>query len=275
VKAFQIPGVLWLLDYHPEIEARGFEEKGVVGRWVASLLRKWDSWSQNAFERVIVPDEAMAKVAHRLSSHPNIEVFPTWNQSLSSGEGLRSLAGPVGEMDAPTILYCGNVGGEEDLWEFEQWLACRAEDGKRLKLLSVGTGEKGRLLFSDLSARMQNLSWEHLGRLSDEELIERVRTREVGLGLVLMREERKGLLSPSKYATYLHLGLPILYFGPEGTNADRVCREFGGGISLGSSSRNAGLGSLQSLDRIQLVEGVQRASQEFQKYTALKFTELL
>ncbi len=233
MRILRIRGILWLLDYHPEIEARMLERKGVVGRSVAATFRRLDRWSQNSFEKVIVPDEAMAEEVGKNTRHPGVRVFPTW----SSGAGDRKQeTAPVAARGDDTIrvLYCGNLGAGHELEPFARWAE---EEGKRqgtIRIVTVGTGESGQARFAEIAKRLPNSAWEHWGSLSDEELPVRVSEEAVTFGLVVMREELKGLLSPSKFGTYLRLGLPVLYFGPQGTNADRVCREFGGGLAFGA-----------------------------------------
>ena len=50
-------------------------------------------------------------------------------------------------------------------------------------------------------------------------------------GVVLLNDSQAGIVSPSKYSGYITFGLPVLYLGPKGTNAWRVCAEFGAGIT--------------------------------------------
>ena len=45
------------------------------------------------------------------------------------------------------------------------------------------------------------------------------------------------MISPSKFSGYTSFGLPIINLGPEGTNADIVCKKFGAGISIQNKSQ--------------------------------------
>ncbi|MBC2601199.1 glycosyltransferase family protein [Puniceicoccus vermicola] len=283
MKLFRRKGVLWLMDYHPEIEARGLENRGKFGRVVALWLRKIDRWSQGAYSKIVVPDAAMEEAVRANSSQAEIVVFPTWKtgaerrtpskeQETTNRESRTSIneRRTANEEQRTKILYCGNLGSGHDLEEFERWTALVATN---IHLFTVGTGDAGQSRFRELADRSQNLAWTHWGALSDEELQRRSGEEGVDFGLVLMKEQWAGLMSPSKYATYLKLSLPILYFGPRHTNADRVCREFGGGCSFCGSdfSEEQFLQIFNQKEYARRMEGVRRAYSYFAAKNAAEF----
>ena len=47
-----------------------------------------------------------------------------------------------------------------------------------------------------------------------------------------MRQDLVGCLSPSKFVSYLEAGIPLLYVGPEQTNAWSICTEFDAGVHI-------------------------------------------
>jgi glycosyltransferase involved in cell wall biosynthesis len=51
-------------------------------------------------------------------------------------------------------------------------------------------------------------------------------------GLITLRDEARGVMSPSKLCSYLAMGLPILYVGPPGSNVDEAIARFGCGASV-------------------------------------------
>ena len=55
-------------------------------------------------------------------------------------------------------------------------------------------------------------------------------------GIVILSDMQSGTVSPSKFSGYVSFGLPIIYFGPEGTNACDVCAEYGAGIAMSNAS---------------------------------------
>ena len=292
MKILRIKGVLWLMDYHPEIEVLMLERKGSLGKILARGLRSLDRWSQNAFERVVVPDGAMEETVRRNSGRKNIMVFPTWlsspvasvaqtDESFTGNHSVTSIRSSALAADATVkILYCGNLGSGHDLKALEDWVASatQADDSRserRMQVVTVGTGERGQSRFRELASRQNNLLWEHWGILSDEDLRMRVDEKGVAWGLVLMDTKLKGLLSPSKFATYLNLGLPLLYFGPEGTNADRVCREFGAGNAVPSGEVD-----VETIEKVldpgryaERLAGVQRAREFYNGFGAERFVE--
>ena len=292
MKILRIRGVLWLLDYHPEIEARRLERRGVFGRVAAKILRGLDRWSQNAFEKVIVPDGAMEETGRTNSGRENLTVFPTWlsspvasvaqtDESSTGNQSVPSIRSSALAADATVrILYCGNLGSGHDLGGLEKWLesATQADDSQSercIQIVTVGTGERGQDRFRELASRCKNFSWTHWGSLSDDELGKRIDEERVAWGLVLMDTSFKGLMSPSKFSTYLNLGLPILYFGPEGTNADRVCREFEAGKAFsGGGSLDEPMGKAVD-ERVaeECRDRVSKAREYFSAFDAKRFVE--
>jgi hypothetical protein len=61
----------------------------------------------------------------------------------------------------------------------------------------------------------------------------------IDAGIVLLSEKSAGLVSPSKFSGYISFGLPLIYLGPSGTNAEIVCTRFNGGYWLAPDAGSA------------------------------------
>ena len=51
-------------------------------------------------------------------------------------------------------------------------------------------------------------------------------------GLIVLRDDALGVMSPSKLHGYLAMSLPVIYVGPEDSNVDEAIKSFDCGISL-------------------------------------------
>ncbi len=216
---------IWLMDYHPEIEAhccdsiRGF-------RWLAKALRRLDTALLKRVSGVITLDEAMADIVRTRSPDIDVRVHPVWSKQ---GTGLFE---PVVLNRDPSefrLAYVGNLGAAHGLGDLENILAGVASE-RSLKLMIVGGNAAGLGRWKKMAQRLGAVV-RHTERLSWNVLRERLNDFCPNYGVVLMDEDKQGLLSPSKYATYMQLGLPILYIGPRRTNADAVCRTTGAGLA--------------------------------------------
>ena len=52
------------------------------------------------------------------------------------------------------------------------------------------------------------------------------------LSLVTLSDAALGLMSPSKFHSYLGMGVPVIYIGPSGGNVDRAIGRFQCGLSI-------------------------------------------
>lgn len=216
---------IWLMDYHPEIEARlAARQRGF--RWLATVLRFTDRRLLKRISGVVTLDQAMAETVRAQCPQVPVKVHPTWSRQGTDAYDPTALNNDTAEF---RLVYVGNLGVSHGLEDLEMLLE-KIDIHRVVKLLAVGGNAGGRVLLQQMADRL-GVVCEQSGRLSWSELRERVNAFRPNYAVVLMDENKRGLLSPSKYATYLKLGLPILYLGPANTNADVVCREQGAGLA--------------------------------------------
>lgn len=216
---------IWLMDYHPEIEARYFDQVRGLG-WLARFLRRLDRTLLPLSSGIITLDEAMADVL-RSRCATEVKLHPPWStQGIGSYEPIQ-LNGDAREL---RLVYVGNLGAAHPLQDLELILG-RAAALRKVRLLYVGENPSGLERFSQMAQRL-GAALQCEKRLEWKQLLNRLNAFRPNYGLVTLDPTKRGLVSPCKYATYLVLGLPILYLGPPGTNADTVCRRLGAGLAL-------------------------------------------
>lgn len=221
----RVPVGVWLMDYHPEIEARWLESKGWP-KIFPRLLRGVDAFCLRKAHSVVALDQAMAAlVAERCPQVPLV-VHPTW--SNRPGAAMPRRPERVGK--CLNIIYAGNLGASHPLDGFEALLREMAA-GSDIRLFGVGLSPAGERRFSLMAGRL-GLPLNFASRLPFSQLGEFFESNQIHLGVVLLSDATAGLVSPSKFAAYLEYGVPTLYVGPKGTNADMVCEAFKAGFCL-------------------------------------------
>jgi hypothetical protein len=217
---------VWLMDYHPEIEARLLDKCASL-HIIAVVLRKMDRWFLRRMDGMVVLDRAMAEVIRSRRESLELKVHPTW--SNQGGVEYSSVTRNMEKVEF-RLAYVGNLGAAHNLGTLE-WLLKEISRRKKLRILLVGENRKGNRLLADLGKRCEAVI-EYEGRLGWADLRVRVSRFGPDFGLVLLNDEQGGVVSPSKYIAYLQMGLPLLYLGPRMTNADDMCRNLGAGIAI-------------------------------------------
>ena len=266
--------IVWINDYHPELEARWFERRWGMG-WIACLLRKLDRVLLKRASVLVALDQAMAEEVGKSCPTVPMLVHPTWSEQ---GVGIYEPSSVNVEASELRLAYIGNLGVSHGLDDLDR-LVAHAQERRAVRFLAIGGNRAGRDALQKL-ARRRGVVCECEGRLPWNQLRGRVNSFRPDYAVVLMDQGKRGLLSPSKYSSYLQLGLPILYLGPRGTNADRVCREQGAGVALThaelTSAPAAVAASLLDIrEQQQRRMATHRAFLELQRFNAASFVELL
>jgi len=221
-----VPVLCWLMDYHPEIEARALERRGWIA--AAALLRRIDRSAMKRFQAIVVLDQAMARIALSRSSGRPVLIHPTW----SSRQASAVVSVPTLKPGRRCFVYGGNLGTAHDLTPLETLLGHAAKQGK-VELHVIGAGVSGEARFREMVSRIPITLQVH-PRTPFEKMPTLFEAIGADVGIVLLSDESAGLVSPSKFSAYLAAGLPLLYIGPAQTNSDLVCTRFIAGWSLRS-----------------------------------------
>jgi colanic acid biosynthesis glycosyl transferase WcaI len=224
----RIPVFCWLMDYHPEIEARGLEKRG----WIraARILREIDGRLMPRFAAIVTLDPAMTALVRQHAPYVDVLEHPTW--TLGPSPGVNPVSYAPGSGAGPLrLVYTGNLGLTHDLLPLANLLEA-IQRRREVVLHVVGSSRAGEARFREMGARV-GAAVEVRPRVplfSDlGVLYERLR---IDAGIVVLSVDSIGLVSPSKFVGYVDFGLPLVYLGPAGTNSARVCLEFKGGFWL-------------------------------------------
>ncbi len=224
----RVPVLCWLMDYHPEFEARVLDRRG--HRWIARLLRAVDGSLMSRFASIITLDPAMTSLVLLKASSADVIEHPTW--VTDHGAGVEPVSYVPGSGEGPLrFAYSGNLGAAHDLCGLRHVLESVARQ-RAVYLLVIGGSSKGEDRFKELG-RALGIEVEAVPRVAlFPELKDLYESRRIDVGIVLLSEESAGLVSPSKFSAYINFGLPLMYLGPRATNAATVCHEFKGGFWL-------------------------------------------
>jgi len=258
-----VPVFCWLMDYHPEIEARMLAKRGLG--WMAQVLRSIDETSLPRFRAVIVPDRAMGDLVRSRSAGVEVFEHPTWAEKSPSRSPLAARNHePTGRL---CLAYAGNLGKAHNLEPFGALLS-ELTRLRPVELIVVGGSDEGAARFRRLGEQA-GIRVVFRPRVPRFEQLRDVYTEfRVDLGVVLLSDDSAGVVSPSKFSGYIDFGLPLLYVGPPGTNAAEVCTRFGGGFWLSShasaATRSDLAASIISPDRLEAAaKSARRASEHF------------
>jgi len=224
----RIPVFCWLMDYHPELEARQLERRG-HGR-IARLLRAVDTRLMPRFALVITLDPAMTALACSRLSTARVLEHPTW--PTDGIAGIAPVSYRPGSGDGPLRLaYSGNLGAAHDLEPLRRLLETLMRE-RPVHLFVSAVSPAGEARFRKLGTGL-GVPVEVSPRVPFfADLRLRYEEHRIDAGIVLLSDEYTGLVSPSKFSAYIDFGLPLVYLGPPGTNTATVCTRFRGGFWL-------------------------------------------
>ncbi|MBA3888896.1 MAG: hypothetical protein H0X64_00040 [Gemmatimonadaceae bacterium] len=225
----------WMMDYHPELEARVLDRRRGAG-WVARLIRGIDRYLLRRMSFVIVLDDAMqALVRSRAPAVPIVQ-HPTWGAvaDVTHEDAVDSGNASRGEL---CLAYGGNLGFAHPLETFET-LIREIQLSTRVRIVAIGASSRGERRFAGLAERtgavltiLPRHPFAGLGKLFAE--------HRVDAGVVLLSDETSGVVAPSKFSAYLRFGLPTLYIGPARTSSQALAARFDAGFALANGAAPA------------------------------------
>jgi colanic acid biosynthesis glycosyl transferase WcaI len=213
--------VLWSMDCYPEVAVAS----GLLRRCGAGH-RLLDAVNRRALPRLDATIALDVDMARLLGSRgaARVRVIPNWESDKEyfpvtddERQGFRAELGVArGEL---MMLYLGNMGV---VHEFGATLAALRRVVPRapsLRVVFIGDGARRHEIeaFRDTYGR---------GAVVVRDFIPKARTRVAlgasDLGLVTLRPEMVGLVTPSKILGHLAMGVPILFVGPRASEVGRI-----------------------------------------------------
>ena len=222
--------VLWSMDCYPEM----LERTGIIrpAGWISRMMRNLNRWLFQHLDGLVCPDPAMKSLL--TGQYPSAHlgefaaVIPNWEPGETFLPTAHGKPWRPPELEGRfVVLYMGNAGMGHD---FESVLSAaeRLRD-EPIAFAFVGGGTKWDWLQEQRSVR--SLSNLHLYPYVPETL--RLPVLATGdCGLITLKDEALGVISPSKLHAYLAMGLPVLYIGPPGSNVDLAIERYECGLSL-------------------------------------------
>lgn len=261
----RIPVGTWMMDYHPEIEARALARRSGSG-WLVKIIREIDTFLLRRMKFGIVLDAAMEDLIRARAPELPLVRHPTWNGSRSI---LYTAPPPVTEdlTRELRLVYAGNLGYSHPLETLARLLVeCKALGDVRLFLVGVSEGGQERFL---RIAEQTGIVLEVLPRTPFADLRGIFHEYDVHAGIVLLAEELAGLVSPSKFGAYIRFGIATVYIGPPRTSSEAVCLTYGAGFAIHNNAPIEELrrlaGHLRSVPALSSArESTRQASEFFQ-----------
>lgn len=238
-RVLRVPVACWLMDYHPEIEARALERRGFGA--IARLIRWFDKRLLQHMAFIIVLDRAMESLLRSRVPGVPIVRHPTWNPA---GQGSHEETGDSGNIGRRELCfaYAGNLGYAHPLETFERVIAA-VHSCLSVRLVAIDASEGGNARLRGLANRtgaglsiLPRQPYSDLGRV--------FREQRADLGVVLLSDTTAGVVAPSKFSAYIRFGLPILYIGPPATSAHEICVDWNAGFFLRNGATLADIDEL-------------------------------
>ena len=225
--------MIWTMDVYPEAAERfgAMQPGSVLSRFAHAaskgLLTRADA--------VVALDGAMKSLLTKRyaldQSGPSITLIPNWESEARypADRAVKSWSPPAGINieEQFTVLYMGNAGRGHDFGTLLNAVQQLGNDA--VAFLFIGGGPQWKRLKSaraDLDLRNLHLL-DYLPRESATSVMSKA-----DCGLIVLRDDALGVMSPSKLHGYLAMSLPVIYVGPEDSNVDEAIKSFDCGISL-------------------------------------------
>jgi glycosyltransferase involved in cell wall biosynthesis len=240
--------VLWSMDCYPEAAERlgALRPRSLAAR----LLRRLNRALFERIDHVVCLDAAMSgllRAQYAPGRERDFTVIPNWESARLFPDprppvaewpelARRGLAGRF------VVLYLGNAGAGH---EFASVIdAAGALGAEPVTFLFVGGGARYAWLENEKGRRgLENVV---LAPYVPKEETPRV-LAAAGCALIVLDDRALGVISPSKLHAALAMGVPVLYYGPAGSNVDEAITRFGCGASLRHGAVEEGVAFLRGL----------------------------
>lgn len=230
-KIFKTKTYVWLMDYHPLIGLRITPKKS-FRHLIWAVLDKIDRYALKYAEAVVCLDNEMENLIKERA--PSVKTFVCPTFSLDKVECL-NLSKDRKHIDEISFLYSGNLGVAHDTSVLSNILSLLSSKVK-VVFSYCGNSEIIRKRFEKI-CETAKVEFKQFPRVeSYHSLGQFYKDNKFDYGVVLLKKDFAGIVSPSKFSGYTSFGLPIIYIGPSRTNAGIVCTKFNAGILIDSEN---------------------------------------
>ena len=224
--------VLWNMDCFPDMcEIAGwFRPGGRLSRVLRGICRRVFRF----LDYLICPDRIMVDrllAAYRPADRDlPVAIIPNWEPMRRFPQpppATRKFADQHGLDGHFIVLYMGNAGHAH---RFDTVIAAAKRlHERRVTFLFIGDGVQRQRI--EATAAAQGLSnIRFLGHVPEEKVNDVLGAADAGM--ITLRDEALGAVSPSKLHTKLAAALPVIYLGPAGSNVDEAIRHHRCGLSI-------------------------------------------
>jgi glycosyltransferase involved in cell wall biosynthesis len=222
--------VHWAQDLYPEVA----EEVGLIAKRgpTAWLLRQLSTAALRHHDRIATVGRCMSeRLIERGVRQHRVEVVPNWAPSAvhSVPHVENDFREAHASDDAFVVMYSGNLGHVHDFQAVLDAADRLRETRINTSVLLIGNGPRKTDLKRRVERReldnIQFLPYQPWSRLAES-------LSAADLHLVTMSARMQGLVVPSKIYGALRAGRPVLFLGPENSEAARLIREHDCGTVL-------------------------------------------
>ncbi|HLZ33270.1 MAG TPA: glycosyltransferase family 4 protein [Nitrospira sp.] len=278
-KLLKCRAACWMQDVFPQIAIQsGMLKPGLLSGWISRVAL----WSLQSLDRVAVVGRCMEqKLVQEGFSGRHLTTIPNWAdgaQIFSVDRGNNPFIAEQGLDQRFVLMYSGNLGIVHEVQTVENLLRC-THVLTDFTMCVIGDGAHMGLL----QRMAQEEEWSHVRFLPyqpDETL--RFSLAAAHVHLVTLKPEMSGLSVPSKIYGILAAGRPVIFIGPEESEAAALVREAECGYVVRPGDHQAVVKALISYrdDHALLQEHGRRARTYFEAHCSrtlgtARFVELL
>jgi putative colanic acid biosynthesis glycosyltransferase WcaI len=244
--------VIWCMDCYPEVAERSGHCK--PGGLAANVMRLCNRFLFRRLDHLIGLDTAMVELLSAYNPRKRevpATVISNWEPAERYPADLDPPPLPwlaeQGIADKLIVLYSGNMGVGH---EFDTALdvAAALQERSEEEIVFVYNGKGGRRSYIE-----EQVAKRGLGNVLVRDYVPMEDLPSLLAGascaLITLRDDMRGVMSPSKLHANLAMRLPVLYIGPEQTNVDDCLSRFGCGLSLRQGQAEEALEFLLNLSR--------------------------
>ncbi len=227
--------IIWCMDCYPEVAERSGHCR--PGGIAAKIMRSLNRFLFRRLDYLIGLDTAMVELLSTYR-HPRRSVRAVAISNWEPAERYpRDLQPPPlawiedsGLSGKLIVLYSGNMGvGHEFDTALDVAARLQEEGDDSIVFVYNGKGARRGYIEQQVAARsLRNVIVRDYVDLKDVPAL----LAGASCALITLRDDMRGVMSPSKLHANLAMRLPVLYIGPQHTNVDDCIAQFGCGLSL-------------------------------------------